>query len=70
MTKRDYLRDVFRIWLTICQIPFDELDVYSSGGHWYGQTRKVLDNGYDTIITGEYIITFDKNGFDCKKKTN
>lgn len=70
MTKRDYLRDVFRIWLTICQIPFDEVDVYSSGGHWYGQTREVGANGYDTTITGEYIITFDKHGFDCKKRTN
>ena len=70
MTKRDYLRGVFRIWLTICQIPFDDVDVYSSGGHWYGQTRDILSNGYDTIITGEYIITYDKNCFDCKKKTN
>lgn len=70
MTKRDYLRDVFRIWLTICQIPFDDVDVYSSGWHWYGQTREVDANGYDTIITGEYFITYDKHGFDCKKKTN
>lgn len=69
-TKRDYLRDVFRIWLKICQIPFDDADVYSSGGHWYGQTREVLDNGYDTVITGEYIITYDKNGFACEKKKN
>ena len=69
-TKRDYLRDVFRIWLTICQIHFDYADVYSSGGHWYGQTRDILSNGYDTVITGEYLITYDKNGFSCKKKTN
>ena len=69
-TKRDYLRDVFRIWLNICQIPFDDADVYSSGGHWYGQTRDVGANGYDTTITGEYIITYDKNGFSCEKKTN
>ena len=68
-TKRDYLRDVFRIWLHICQIPFDDADVYSSGGHWYGQTRDRCDNGYDTIITGEYSITYDKDGFSCKKKT-
>ena len=60
----------FVFWFTICQIPFDKVDVYSSGGHWYGKTRKVLANWYDTIITGEYIITFDKNGFDCKEKTN
>lgn len=69
-TKRDYLRDVFRIWLTICQIPFDDVDVYSSGGHWYGQTRDVGANGYDTTITGEYSITYNKNGFDCEKKKN
>ena len=69
-TKRDYLRDVFRIWLTICQIHFDDAEVYSIGGHWYGQTRDRCDNGYDTIITGEYIITYDNHGFSCKKKTN
>lgn len=68
-TKRDYLRDVFRIWLNICKVPFDDADVYSSGGHWYGQTRDRCDNWYDTVITGEYIITCNKNGFDCKKKT-
>ena len=58
-TKRDYIRDAWQVYCKIYNIPHDEADVYTLGGHWYGQTRRIISpNGYDTEITSEWLITF------------
>lgn len=59
-TKREYIRDAFAVYCKVYGIPHDETDVYTSGGHWYGQCRKVVGTGnsYTTQITSEWLISF------------
>lgn len=62
-TKRDFLRRIFHIWCRIYKIRFDEVDVYSNGGHWYGQTYVMEGwNDYDTRLTGRWLLRYKENG--------
>jgi hypothetical protein len=56
MSKREIISHCFRIWCFLHSVPCDQTDIYSRGGHWYGQTRKVEANGYDTTLLEEYLI--------------
>lgn len=71
-TKADYIRDLFAVYCNIYKIRFDQVDVYSRGGHWYGQLRKVISpNGYDTELLSEWLLTYkdgDKEAVFSAKK--
>jgi len=62
MTKRQYIEDTWKIYCKVYRIPHDEVSVYSSGGHWYGQCRRRERNGYDTTLLSEWLIAFKVNG--------
>lgn len=59
-TKAEYIRDAWQVYCKVYHIPHDETDVYTRGGHWYGQCRKVVAryNMYTTILMTEWLITF------------
>ena len=71
-TKADYIRDLFAVYCNIYKIRFDKVDVYSRGGHWYGQLREIVSpNGFDTRLLSEWALTNHDQGkeaeFSAKK---
>ena len=57
-TKRDYIRDAWAVYCKVYNIPHDQTEVYTAGGHWYGQCRRVERNGFDTTLLSEWLLTF------------
>lgn len=60
MTKRDYIRDLWRIYCQVYKIDNEDPDVYFCNGHWYGQCRKIIARGncYTTQLTEKWAITY------------
>jgi hypothetical protein len=66
-TKAEYLRDLFAVYCNIYKIRFDEVSVYSRGGHWYGQVRiKEGHNDYDTRLVSEWLFEYTDNGKEAQ----
>lgn len=57
-TKREYIKDAWKVYCKIYNIPHDETSVYTCRGHWYGQCRRREKNGYDTTLLSEWLIAF------------
>ena len=69
MTKRDYIRSVFAIWLKMSGVAYDDVDVFTRGGHWYGQLRTFHSyNHFDTKHMSEWSLTFTNQGIFTAKK--
>lgn len=67
MRKIDFVRSAWKVYCQIYNIPHDQADVYSKGGKWFGQCRKVEQNGYDTTLISEWRIHFNDADFSANK---
>lgn len=67
MTKRDTIRRVWGIYCFLNNIPHDQADVYSKGGRWFGQCRRVESNGYDTTLLSEWRLNINPPHFSATK---